>query len=58
MPPDWPQGQQGSQPIHAVIAADIKDFTGNTDTENRMLARRLPQVLKRHSHVLALTFPA
>jgi hypothetical protein len=30
---------------HAVIAADIKDFTGNTDIDNRMLARRLPQVL-------------
>jgi hypothetical protein len=30
---------------YAVLAADIKDFTGNTDTDNRMLARRLPQVL-------------
>ena len=30
---------------HAFIAADIKDFTGNTDIDNRMLARRLPQVL-------------
>jgi hypothetical protein len=29
----------------AVIAADIKDFTGNTDTDNRMLARMLPQTL-------------
>ena len=31
---------------HAVIAADIKDFTSNTDTGNWLLARRLPQVLK------------
>lgn len=29
----------------AVIAADIKDFTGNTGTGYRMLAQRLPQVL-------------
>ena len=29
----------------AVIAADIKDFTGNTGTGFRMLAQRLPQVL-------------
>jgi hypothetical protein len=30
---------------HAVLAADIKDFTKNTDIHNRMLARRLPQVV-------------
>jgi hypothetical protein len=31
---------------HAIIAADIKDFTSNTDTGNWLLARRLPQILK------------
>lgn len=32
---------------HAVVAADIKDFTqeGNTDADHRILARRLPEVL-------------
>ena len=30
---------------HALIATDIKDFTGNPDIDNRMLARRLPQVI-------------
>lgn len=30
---------------HALIAADIKDFTINSDTDNRILASRLPQVL-------------
>ena len=30
---------------HAVLAADIKDFTSNTDTDNRLLARRLSQAL-------------
>jgi hypothetical protein len=31
---------------HAVIAADIKDFTSNTDTGNWSLASRLPRVLE------------
>jgi hypothetical protein len=31
---------------HAVIAADIKDFTSNADTGNWLLARMLPQVLE------------
>ncbi len=30
---------------HAVIAADIKDFTSNMDVDTRVLARRLPEVL-------------
>lgn len=32
---------------HAVVAADIKDFTqeGNTSADHRILARRLPEVL-------------
>jgi hypothetical protein len=30
---------------HAVLAADVKDFTSNADIDNRILARRLPQVL-------------
>lgn len=30
---------------HAVLAADIKDFTKNMDIHNRVLARRLPQVI-------------
>lgn len=49
---DMPMTQTGPRvsrdlaDYHAVIAADIKDFTSNTDTGNWLLARRLPQVLE------------
>jgi hypothetical protein len=43
-----PIGRRGSSDLadyHAVIAADIKDFTSNIDIDTRTLARWLPQVM-------------
>jgi len=40
MPPvTGPRVSTDLDDYYAVLAADIKDFTGNTDTDNRMLAR-------------------
>ena len=46
MIPTGPRVSRDLADYHAVIAVDIKDFTSNTDTENWLLARRLPQVLE------------
>jgi hypothetical protein len=41
-----PRASRDLTDYHAVIAADIKAFTGNSDTDNRFLARSLPEVLR------------
>lgn len=45
MTPTGPQVSKDLADYHALIAADIKDFTSNADIDTRMLARWLPQVL-------------